>query len=87
MRRRSHRLPGVRALVFATFYMAAMLPLRLTAIASNRRLHRLRLPRRDDPIVLLYVGLLPLNVWRLWQTLRQHTGGCAFRMDERGAGR
>jgi CRP/FNR family transcriptional regulator, cyclic AMP receptor protein len=75
------------ALVFTTFYMTAMLPLRLVAIASNVAFIAYGGLGGMTPIILLHVGLLPLNVWRLCQTLRQQTADCALRVDERGAGR
>lgn len=58
------------ALVFATFYMKAMLPLRVIAIASNVAFMAYGYLGEMAPILLLHAGLLPLNVWRLWQTLR-----------------
>jgi hypothetical protein len=58
------------ALVFATFYMTAMLPLRFTAIASNAAFIAYGYFGGMTPILLLHVGLLPLNVWRLHQALR-----------------
>jgi hypothetical protein len=62
-------------LVFATFYMTAMLPLRLAAIASNIAFIVYAGLCGMTPILLLHVGLLPLNMWRLFQTLRQQKGG------------
>jgi hypothetical protein len=57
-------------LVFATFYMTAMMPLRLVAIASNVAFIAYGYLGGLTPILLLHVGLLPLNGWRLCQTLR-----------------
>jgi CRP/FNR family transcriptional regulator, cyclic AMP receptor protein len=58
------------ALVFATFTMQAMLPLRLIAIASNVMFLAYGHLADAMPIVLLHAGLLPLNALRLCQTLR-----------------
>lgn len=56
------------ALVFATFYMKAMTPLRVVAIASNVAFISYGYLGGMIPILILHVALLPLNVWRLWQT-------------------
>jgi hypothetical protein len=58
------------ALVFATFTMEAMLPLRLVAIASNVMFIAYGHLAGATPILLLHAGLLPLNAWRLCQKLR-----------------
>jgi CRP/FNR family transcriptional regulator, cyclic AMP receptor protein len=58
------------ALVFATFYVRAMLPLRLIAIASNVVFIVYGHLGGMTPIVLLHAGLLPLNAWRLCQIRR-----------------
>ena len=58
------------ALVFATFCMRAMLALRLIAIASNVAFIVYGHLGGLTPIVLLHAGLLPLNAWRLYRTLR-----------------
>jgi hypothetical protein len=62
------------ALAFATFYMTAMIPLRLIAIASNVAFITYGYLGGMTPILLLHVGLLPLNMWRLNQTLRSRKG-------------
>jgi CRP/FNR family transcriptional regulator, cyclic AMP receptor protein len=59
------------ALVFATFYMTAMLPLRLTAIASNVAFIAYAWLNGLTPILLLHGALLPLNVLRLVEQRRQ----------------
>jgi hypothetical protein len=66
-------------LVFATFCMTAMTPLRLAAIASNVAFIAYDCLGGMTPIILLHAGLLPLNVWRLWQTLRRQTGAAPCR--------
>jgi CRP/FNR family transcriptional regulator, cyclic AMP receptor protein len=60
------------ALVFATFCVKAMTPLRLIAIASNIAFIGYGYLGQMAPILLLHVGLLPLNVWRLCQTQRSN---------------
>jgi len=62
------------ALVFLTFFMKTMIPLRIVAIVSNvafigYALLGLRYGIFDKllPILVLHVLLLPLNVFRLWQ--------------------
>jgi CRP/FNR family transcriptional regulator, cyclic AMP receptor protein len=65
------------ALVFSTFFMKTMLPLRLTAIASNVAFMTYALLGlaygqfgRLYPIFVLHACLLPLNVTRLRQLRR-----------------
>jgi hypothetical protein len=58
------------ALVFVTFYMKTTVPLRLIAIASNVAFIAYGYLGEMMPILLLHVGLLPLNLWRACQTLR-----------------
>jgi CRP/FNR family cyclic AMP-dependent transcriptional regulator len=56
------------ALVFATFYMKTMIPLRAVAIASNVAFISYGYLGGMAPILILHVALLPLNLWRLHQT-------------------
>lgn len=56
------------ALVFATFYMSTMKPLRMVAIASNIAFILYGYFAGAMPIVILHVVLMPLNIWRLYQT-------------------
>ena len=56
------------ALVFATFYMKTMMPLRTVAIASNFAFISYGYLGGMAPILILHVALLPLNLWRLYQT-------------------
>ena len=60
------------ALVFATFYMKLMGPLRMAAIASNVAFIIYASLGGMTPILLLHAALLPLNLWRLHQ-MRQLT--------------
>jgi CRP/FNR family cyclic AMP-dependent transcriptional regulator len=55
-------------LVFATFYMKTMMPLRVVAIASNVAFISYGYLGGMAPILILHVALLPLNLWRLHQT-------------------
>ncbi len=58
-------------LVFGTFYMKQMLPLRVTAIASNIAFIAYALLNGLTPILLLHGALLPLNIVRLIEQRRQ----------------
>jgi CRP/FNR family cyclic AMP-dependent transcriptional regulator len=55
------------ALVFATFYMKTMLPLRLVAMASNVAFLTYALIEGLTPIAVLHAMLLPLNALRFLQ--------------------
>lgn len=55
------------ALVFATFYMRTMLPLRIVAIVSNVAFITYALIDGLTPILILHGALLPLNLLRLLQ--------------------
>jgi CRP/FNR family transcriptional regulator, cyclic AMP receptor protein len=54
-------------LVFCTFYMRTMLPLRYVAMASNLVFLAYAIPLRLWPIAILHALLLPLNVLRVLQ--------------------
>jgi len=56
------------ALVFATFYMKTMIPLRAVAVASNVAFISYGYLGGMTPILVLHMALLPLNLWRLQQT-------------------
>ncbi len=56
------------ALVFATFYMKTMMPLRAVAVASNVAFISYGYLGGMTPILILHMALLPLNLWRLQQT-------------------
>ena len=58
-------------LVFGTFYMKRMLPLRLTAIASNIAFIAYAWVSGLTPILILHATLLPLNLLRLAEQRRQ----------------
>lgn len=54
-------------LVFATFYMRTMLPLRIVAVASNIAFITYAAIDGLTPILILHSALLPLNLLRLMQ--------------------
>ena len=54
-------------LVFSTFYMKTMVPLRSVAIASNVAFIAYGYLAGLYPVFFLHVALLPLNVWRRYQ--------------------
>jgi CRP/FNR family cyclic AMP-dependent transcriptional regulator len=57
-------------LVFSTFYMKTMIPLRSVAIASNVAFITYGYLAGLTPVLLLHLVLLPLNLWRLYQMRR-----------------
>lgn len=57
------------ALVFATFSMKTMVPLRVIAIASNVLFLCYGYLHPAYPVLVLHLTLLPLNLWRLRQML------------------
>ena len=59
------------SLVFGTFYMKRMLPLRLTAVASNIAFISYAWANGLTPILVLHATLLPLNLLRLAEQHRQ----------------
>ena len=52
-------------LVFSTFYLKTMIPLRLVAIASNIVYIAYSALAGLVPILVLHALLMPLNIWRL----------------------
>jgi hypothetical protein len=54
-------------LVFTTFYMKAMVPLRLMALCSNIAFIAYAMGLGLTPVLVLHAALLPVNAWRLWQ--------------------
>jgi hypothetical protein len=57
-------------LVLLTFLAQSMNTLRAVAIASNVMFMGYALVAGLPPVLLLHALLLPLNAWRLWQTVR-----------------
>jgi len=57
-------------LVFLTFYMKTMIPLRIVGICSNFAFIVYGFLGGLYPVLVLHVILLPLNVWRLREMLR-----------------
>jgi hypothetical protein len=72
-------------LVFSTFYMKTMLPLRGVAIASNIAFMTYGLAGGIYPVLVLHVLLLPLNCLRLHQMQRLIRKG-VFGPDHRRTG-
>ena len=58
-------------LVFATFCMRTMVPLRFAAIGSNVCFILYGAFAELYPVLVLHIFLLPLNCWRAWEMLRQ----------------
>lgn len=69
-------------LVLATFYMRDMVHLRLAAIASNLAFMSYAALADLQPILLLHVLLLPTNLYRLYQALREGQPSRAFAQKE-----
>ena len=74
------------ALVFTSFFMRTLVPLRTAAIASNAAFiaysllgMRYGIFAKVFPILVLHGSLLPLNVYRLRQAMAscRHRGACA----------
>ncbi|HSJ08414.1 MAG TPA: cyclic nucleotide-binding domain-containing protein [Longimicrobiales bacterium] len=57
-------------LVFITFYMKTMVPLRLVAIGSNVAFITYGFFGGIYPVLILHLVLLPMNVWRLIEMKR-----------------
>ena len=57
-------------LVFAAFFMKAIVPLRVIAIASNIAFIGYAIGASNIPILVLHIALLPLNVFRTAQHLK-----------------
>ncbi len=55
------------SLVFATFWMKTMVPLRLVGIASNLFFISYGILEEANPVLVLHCMLLPLNLFRLHQ--------------------
>lgn len=58
------------ALVFLTFYMKTMIPLRIVGICSNCAFIAYGYLDGLYPVLILHLVLLPLNTWRLREMLR-----------------
>lgn len=58
------------ALVFLTFCMKTLIPLRLMAIASNVVFIIYAIGAGLAPVLLLHAGLLPLNILRTYEQIR-----------------
>ena len=58
-------------LVLATFCMSGMVALRVFAIASNLAFIGYAALAGIHPVLVLHALLLPMNAWRLVETVRQ----------------
>lgn len=61
---------GAACLVFSSFYMKTMIPLRSAAVASNVAFLAYSVPLGLWPIAILHSALLPLNLMRLLELRR-----------------
>jgi hypothetical protein len=57
------------ALVFLTFYMKEMIPLRAAALCSNLCFLAYGISLKLGPVVALHAALIPINLLRLSQSL------------------
>lgn len=70
------------ALVFLTFYMRTLLPLRLVAITSNLFFITYSIAAGLMPILALHLLLLPMNLWRIFEQLQTRKRMRAALMEE-----
>jgi CRP/FNR family transcriptional regulator, cyclic AMP receptor protein len=63
--------------VFASFCMQTMLPLRVVALMSNALFISYGYLDHLLPVLILHLGLLPMNTWRLAQVLRLRRAAAA----------
>jgi len=66
------------SLVFLTFYMRDMIPLRLVALCSNVAFLIYAFALHLAPIAILHGALIPVNVIRLTAALRESSGKLAI---------
>lgn len=59
------------SLVFATFCMRSMVPLRVIGICSNFAFLIYAASLGLMPVAVLHSVLLPVNLWRLWEALQE----------------
>ena len=57
------------AFVVLTFYMKDMAPLRAAALCSNVCFLAYGISLKLGPVVVLHAALIPINLWRLRQSL------------------
>ncbi|GJM07447.1 MAG: hypothetical protein DHS20C10_11810 [marine bacterium B5-7] len=58
-------------LVFVTFFERCMFRLRCWAIAGNVFFIAYAILRALHPVLILHTCLLPMNIYRLWQLMRE----------------
>jgi hypothetical protein len=63
------------SLVFLTFYMRRMVPLRLVALCSNVAFLTYAIALHLAPIAILHGALIPVNIIRLIGALREEAAG------------
>jgi CRP/FNR family transcriptional regulator, cyclic AMP receptor protein len=68
------------ALVFLTFIMKEMAPLRLIALCSNIAFLVYGVGLDLKPVIFLHLALMPLNGWRLAQLIRQGSFRVRFQL-------
>ena len=66
------------ALVFLTFYMKDMISLRAAALCSNACFLAYGLSMKLGPVIALHAALIPVNIWRLAQTLADGKQACRW---------
>ena len=59
------------ALVLLAFSLQSLIALRSVAIASNVMFISYAICVHVQPVLVLHAALLPVNLWRLWQCVRQ----------------
>lgn len=57
------------ALVFLAFTMKSIVMVRLVALCSNFAFLTYGIGLHLFPVAVLHLALIPVNCWRLWQTL------------------
>jgi hypothetical protein len=66
------------ALVFLTFYMKEMVPLRAAALCSNLCFLAYGISLKLGPVVALHAALIPINLWRLAEVLSAGKAPCRW---------
>ena len=67
------------ALVLLAFSLRSLIALRSVAIASNVAFIAYANAAHLQPVLVLHAALLPINVWRLWQSAAARTRARQFR--------
>jgi CRP/FNR family transcriptional regulator, cyclic AMP receptor protein len=68
-------------LVLLAFSLRSLIALRSVAIVSNVTFIAYASAAHLQPVLVLHAALLPINLWRLWQSVRcdnaEHSPQCA----------